>query len=144
MSRSMLSNSETVELLGVVLSGWVAGFTLAIICLVILLVTRTHRLISSSLAESVAGRTALLIFLGNVFILGFTLLGIGFSFIYHVRGGWGLFVGEVFVMIVLIIARYVGLFPRSISSRTILAVMVAGALNLGLLIPFLNYLWLTE
>ena len=140
----MLSNSETVELLGVVLSGWIAGFAFAITCVVILLITGRHRLISSSLTKSVAGRTALLVFLGNVFILGFTLLGIGFGFIYYVSGGWGLVISEAFLIITLIIARYVGLFPPSISSRGVLAVAIAGGLNFGLLIPFLNYLWLTE
>lgn len=140
----MLTNSETVELLGVVLSGWIAGFAFAITCVVILLITGRHRLISSSLTKSVAGRTALLVFLGNVFILGFTLLGIGFGFIYYVSGGWGLVISEAFLIITLIIARYVGLFPRSISSRGVLAVAIAGGLNFGLLIPFLNYLWLTE
>ena len=140
----MLSNSETVELLGVVLSGWIAGFAFAISCMVISLITGRHRLISSSLTKSIAGRTALLVFLGNVFVLGFTLLGIGFGFIYYVSSGWGLAISEAFLIIILIIARYVGLFPRSISSRGIFAAMVAGALNFGLLIPFLNYLWLTE
>ena len=137
----MLSNSETVELLGVVLSGWVAGFAFAINCVVILLITGRHRLISSSPTKSVAGRTALLIFLGNVFILGFTLLGIGFGLIYYVSGGRGLVISEAFLIITLIIARYVGLFPRSTSSRGILVAIVAGGLNFGLLIPFLNYLW---
>jgi|TARA_B110001454_G_scaffold217844_1_gene244150 hypothetical protein len=140
----MLNNSETFQLLGVVLSGWVAGFALAIKILAILLITHTRGRISASLAESIAGRTALLIFMGNIFILIFTLVGIGFSFIYHFGGSLGLFVAESFTVIILIIVKYLGLAPDSISTRGALFTILTSVLSLGFLIPFLNYLWLTE
>jgi hypothetical protein len=140
----MLNNSETFQLLGVVLSGWVAGFALAIKILAILLITRTRARISASLAESIAGRTALLIFMGNIFILIFTLAGIGFSFIYHFGGNLGLFVAESFMVIILIIVKYLGLVPDSISTRVALFTILTSVLTLGFLIPFLNYLWLAE
>ena len=140
----MLNNSETFQLLGVVLSGWVAGFALAIKILAILLITHTRGRISASLAESIAGRTALLIFMGNIFILIFTLVGIGFSFIYHFGGSLGLFVAESFTVIILIIVKYLGLVPDSISTRVALFTILTSVLTLGFLIPFLNYLWLTE
>jgi hypothetical protein len=140
----MLNNSETFQLLGVVLSGWVTGFALAIKILAILLITRTRARISASLAESIAGRTALLIFMGNIFILIFTLAGIGFSFIYHFGGNLGLFVAESFMVIILIIVKYLGLVPDSISTRVALFTILTSVLTLGFLIPFLNYLWLAE
>ncbi|HIE83519.1 MAG TPA: hypothetical protein EYQ00_06565 [Dehalococcoidia bacterium] len=140
----MLNNSETVELLGVVLSGWVAGFALAITLFLILLITGTQRYISTSLAESVAGRTALLIFMGNVFVLICTLVGIGFSFIYYFGGSLGLFTAEAFAVLFLILTKLVGLLPDSISTRGTLFTIVTAALSLGLLIPALNYLWLTN
>jgi hypothetical protein len=140
----MLNNSETFQLLGVVLSGWVAGFALAIKILAILLITRTRARISASLAESIAGRTALLIFMGNIFILIFTLAGIGFSFIYHFGGNLGLFFAESFMVIILIIVKYLGLVPDSISTRVALFTILTSVLTLGFLIPFLNYLWLAE
>jgi hypothetical protein len=140
----MLNNSETFQLLGVVLSGWVAGFALAIKILAILLITRTRARISASLAESIAGRTALLIFMGTIFILIFTLAGIGFSFIYHFGGNLGLFVAESFMVIILIIVKYLGLVPDSISTRVALFTILTSVLTLGFLIPFLNYLWLAE
>jgi hypothetical protein len=140
----MLNNSETFQLLGVVLSGWVAGFALAIKILAILLITRTRARISASLAESIAGRTALLIFMGNIFILIFTLAGIGFSFIYHFGGNLGLLIAESFTVIILIIVKYLGLTPDSISTRVALFTILTSVLTLGFLIPFLNYLWLAE
>jgi hypothetical protein len=140
----MLNNSETFQLLGVVLSGWVAGFALAIKILAILLITRTRARISASLAESIAGRTALLIFMGNIFILIFTLAGIGFSLIYHFGGNLGLFFAESFMVIILIIVKYLGLVPDSISTRVALFTILTSVLTLGFLIPFLNYLWLAE
>jgi len=140
----MLNNSETFQLLGVVLSGWVAGFTLAIKILAILLITRTRSHISAPLAESLAGRTALLIFMGNIFILIFTLMGIGFSFIYHFGGSLGLFIAEFLTVIILVISKFLGLVPDSISTRGALFTMLTSALSLGFLIPFLNYLWLSE
>ena len=140
----MLNNSETFQLLGVVLSGWVAGFALAIKILAILLITRTRARISASLAESIAGRTALLIFMGNIFILIFTLAGIGFSFIYHFGGNLGLLIAESFTVIILIIVKYLGLTPDSISTRVALFTILTSVLTLGFLIPFLNYLWLVE
>jgi hypothetical protein len=140
----MLNNSETFQLLGVVLSGWVTGFALAIKILAILLITRTRARISASLAESIAGRTALLIFMGNIFILIFTLAGIGFSFIYHFGGNLGLLIAESFTVIILIIVKYLGLTPDSISTRVALFTILTSVLTLGFLIPFLNYLWLAE
>lgn len=140
----MLNNSETFELLGVVLSGWVAGFALAIELFSILLITQTRRYISTSLAESIAGRTALLIFMGNAFILICTLVGIGFSFIYYYGGSLGLFIAEAFAVMFLMLIKLVGLIPDSISSRGTLFTIVTTALSLGLLIPVLNYLWLNN
>jgi len=140
----MLNNSETFEVLGVVLSGWVAGFALAIELFLILLITGTRRYISTPLAESVAGRTALLIFIGNVFILTCTLVGIGFSFIYYYGGSSGLFVAEASAVFLLMLIRLVGLLPDSISLRGMLFTILTAALSLGLLIPVLNHLWLNN
>jgi len=140
----MLNNSETFELLGVVLSGWVAGFALAIKLFLILLIAGTRRYISTSLAESVAGRTALLIFMGNVFILICTLVGIGFSFIYYYGGNLGLFIAEALAIMFFMLIKLAGLLPDSFSPRGMLFTLVVAALSLGLLIPVLNYLWLNN
>jgi hypothetical protein len=140
----VLNNSETFELLGVVLSGWVAGFALAIKLFLILLIAGTRRYISTSLAESVAGRTALLIFMGNVFILICTLVGIGFSFIYYYGGNLGLFIAEALAIMFFMLIKLVGLLPDSFSPRGMLFTLVVAALSLGLLIPVLNYLWLNN